>query len=94
MDADRMLKEIGEEVQNVSNLLNEIENSLKKVSNELHITEKLPDEEYIAQINHVNELLWESKIYNRKREALEEILDYLHSFQYGIVAIQDLKENL
>ena len=65
MDADRMLKEIGEEVQNVSNLLNEIENSLKKVSNELHITEKLPDEEYISQISHVNELLWESKIYNR-----------------------------
>ena len=35
MDADRMLKEIGEEVQNVSNLLSEIENSLKKVSNAL-----------------------------------------------------------
>ena len=94
MDADRMLKEIGEEVQNVSNLLSEIENSLKKVSNELHITEKLSDEEYIAQINHVNELLWKSKIYNRKHEALEEILDYLHKIQYGIVAIQDLKETL
>ena len=94
MNADRMLKEIGEEVQNVSNLLSEIENSLKKVSNELHITEKLSDEEYIAQINHVNELLWKSKIYDRKREALEETLDYLHKIQYGIVAIQDLKETL
>ena len=94
MNADRMLKEIGEEVQNVSNLLSEIENSLKKVSNELHITEKLSDEEYIAQINHVNELLWKSKIYDRKREVLEETLDYLHKIQYGIVAIQDLKETL
>lgn len=94
INTERLIKEATEEINTVSNRIEELENDWHSASEEIRRLEELPDEEFDKESSYYDELLDKCHECRVDQEILEEILDHFNRLLYELEDINYLRESL
>ena len=94
INTERLIKEVTEEINTVSNRIEELENDWHSASEEIRRLEELPDEEFDKESSYYDELLDKCHECRVDQEILEEILDHFNSLLYELEDIDYLRQSL
>ena len=94
INTERLIKEATEEINTVSNRIEELENDWHSASEEIRRLEELPDEEFDKESSYYDELLDKCHECRVDQEILEEILDHFNRLLYELEDIDYLRQSL
>ena len=94
INTEKLIKEATEEINTVSNRIEELENDWHSASEEIRRLEELSDEEFDKESSYYDELLDKCHECRVDQEILEEILDHFNRLLYELEDINYLRESL
>ena len=94
INTERLIKEATEEINTVSNRIEELENDWHSASEEIRRLEELSDEEFDKESSYYDELLDKCHECRVDQEILEEILDHFNRLLYELEDIDYLRQSL
>lgn len=94
INTERLVKEATEEINTVSNRIEELENDWHSASEEIRRLEELSDEEFDKESSYYDELLDKCHECRVDQEILEEILDHFNRLLYELEDIDYLRQSL
>ena len=94
INTERLIKEATEEINVVSNRIEELENDWHCASEEIRRLEELSDEEFEAKSSYYDELLDKCHECRVNQELLEDILEHFNKMLYELEEIDYLRESL
>ena len=94
MNTETMMKEVTEEINAVSNQIEELENNWHCASEEIRRLEELSDEEFETESSYYDELLDKCHECRVNQEILEDILEHFNRLLYELEEIDYLRESL
>lgn len=94
INTERLIKEATEEINTVSNRIEELENDWHSASEEIRRLEELSDEEFETKSSYYDELLDKCHECRVNQELLEDILEHFNKMLYELEEIDYLRESL
>ena len=94
INTETMIKETTEEINAVSNRIEELENDWRSASEEIRRLEELSDEEFDKESSYYDELLYKCNECGVNHEILEDILEHFNRLLYELEEIDYLRESL
>ena len=94
INTETMIKETTEEINAVSNRIEELENDWQSASEEIRRLEELSDEEFDKESSYYDELLDKCHECRVNQEILEDILEHFNRLLYELEEIDYLRESL
>lgn len=94
INTERLIKEAIEEINTVSNRIEELENDWHSASEEIRRLEELSDEEFDKESSYYDELLDKCHECRVDQELLEDILEHFNRLLYELEEINYLRESL
>ena len=94
INTERLMKEATEEINAISNRIEELELDWHSASEEIRRLEELPDEEFEAESSYYDELLDKCHECRVNQELLEDILEHFNKMLYELEEIDYLRESL
>ena len=94
INTERLIKEATEEINTVSNRIEELENDWHSASEEIRRLEELSDEEFDKESSYYGELLDKCHECRVNQEILEDILEHFNKLLYELEEIDYLRESL
>ena len=94
INTERLIKETTEEINAVSNRIEELENDWHFASEEIRRLEELPDEEFDKESSYYDELLDKCHECRVNQELLEDILEHFNKMLNELEEIDYLRESL
>ena len=94
INTETMIKETTEEINAVSNRIEELENDWRSASEEIRRLEELSDEEFDKESSYYDELLDKCHECRVNQEILEDILEHFNRLLYELEEIDYLRESL
>lgn len=94
INTERLIKEATEEINTVSNRIEELENDWHSASEEIRKLEELSDEEFEAKSSYYDELLDKCHECRVNQELLEDIIEHFNKLLYELEEIDYLRESL
>ena len=94
INTERLIKEATEEINVVSNRIEELENDWHFASEEIRRLEELSDEEFETKSSYYDELLDKCHECRVNQELLEDILEHFNKMLYELEEIDYLRESL
>lgn len=94
INTETMIKETTEEINAVSNRIEELENDWHSASEEIRRLEELSDEEFDKESSYYDELLDKCHECRVNQEILEDILEHFNRLLYELEEIDYLRESL
>ena len=94
INTETMMKEAAEEINAISNRIEELENDWHCASEEIRRLEKLSDEEFETKSSYYDELLDKCHECRVNQELLEDILEHFNKLVYELEEIDYLRESL
>lgn len=94
INTERLIKEATEEINVVSNRIEELENDWHLASKEIRRLEELSDEEFETKSSYYDELLDKCHECRVNQEILEDILEHFNRLLYELEEIDYLRESL
>ena len=94
INTERLIKEATEEINIVSNRIEELENDWHSASEEIRRLEELSDEEFDKESSYYDELLDKCHECRVNQEILEDILEHCNRLLYELEEIDYLRESL
>ena len=91
INTERLIKEATEEINVVSNRIEELENDWRCASEEIQRLEGLSDEEFEAKSSYYDELLNKCNECGVNYELLEDILEHFNKMLYELEEIDYLE---
>ena len=94
INTEKLIKEATEEINTVSNRIEELENDWHSASEEIRRLDELSDEEFDKESSYYDELLDKCHECRVDQEILEEILDHFNRLLYELEDIDYLRQSL
>ena len=94
INTEKLIKEAIEEINTVSNRIEELENDWHSASEEIRRLEELSDEEFDKESSYYDELLDKCHECRVDQEILEDIVEHFNRLLYELEEIDYLRESL